>query len=76
MVFTPDTIDPVLYVYLKGYIEHYSEGYILVDEKMETAVPGVFAAGDIRHGSSRQIATAIGDGVTAALSAESFINLR
>lgn len=44
-------------------------GYIVTDESMATSVPGIFAAGDIRRNSARQIATAVGDGVTAAMSA-------
>ena len=34
---------------------------------METNVPGVFAAGDVRAGSTKQVATAVGEGATAAL---------
>jgi len=49
------------------------EGFILVNEQMETGVPGVLAAGDIRAGSARQIASSVGDGVTAAISAERFL---
>ncbi|MDQ7096532.1 FAD-dependent oxidoreductase [Desulfosporosinus sp. PR] len=42
-------------------------GQIPVSETMETAVPGIFAAGDIRFHSPAQMATAVGDGVTAAM---------
>jgi thioredoxin reductase (NADPH) len=40
---------------------------------METSVPGVFAAGDIRLNSARQVITACGDGATAAISADKYI---
>jgi len=43
---------------------------IQVDEKLETDVPGIFAAGDVRHNSPKQISSAIGDGATAAIYAE------
>ncbi len=59
--------------YLKGVIPLNSQGEILVNERMETEFPGVFAAGDIRHGSPRQIATAVGDGATAAISALKYV---
>ena len=61
--------------YLNGLLSLDDQGFLLVDEELATSVPGIFAAGDIRHASARQIATAVGDGVTAALSAERFINL-
>jgi len=44
-------------------------GYIVTDEIMATSAPGIFTAGDIRRNSPRQIAAAVGDGVTAAMSA-------
>ncbi len=44
-------------------------GYIVTDEMMATSAPGIFAAGDIRRNSARQIAAAVGDGATAAMSA-------
>ncbi len=51
-------------------------GFIDADADMETSVPGVFAAGDVRVTSFRQIATAVGDGAIAAHSAENYIENR
>lgn len=59
--------------YLKGVLPLESNGYIATNEKMETGVPGIFAAGDIRSNSIRQLITAAGDGATAAVYAEKFI---
>lgn len=42
-------------------------GFVITDEKLQTAMPGVFAAGDIRSGATMQIASAAGEGATAAL---------
>ena len=59
--------------YLKGVLPLDEAGYIITTDKMETEIPGVFAAGDIRHDSPRQIIAAAGDGATAAIYAEKFI---
>ncbi|MBU7009631.1 MAG: thioredoxin-disulfide reductase [Theionarchaea archaeon] len=48
-------------------------GYIVTDENMCTSVEGVFAAGDCRKKQHRQVATAVGDGAAAAMSAEEYI---
>jgi len=48
-------------------------GYIITDETMATSAPGVFAAGDIRRNSPRQVSAAVGDGVTAAVSAFKYL---
>jgi thioredoxin reductase (NADPH) len=48
-------------------------GYIETNERMETKVPGIFAAGDIREKTLRQIVTATGDGSIAAQSAQHYI---
>jgi len=59
--------------YLKGILPLDSTGHIIASEKMETKVPGIFAAGDIRQDSTRQAITAAGDGATAAISARRFL---
>ena len=59
--------------YVRGQVELDKWGYIITDQKMQTSLPGVFAAGDIRKTEIRQVATAIGDGAVAANSAQHFI---
>ncbi|ARW40680.1 thioredoxin reductase [Bacillus amyloliquefaciens] len=49
------------------------EGYIETNDQMETKVPGIFAAGDIREKSLRQIVTATGDGSIAAQSVQHYV---
>lgn len=49
------------------------KGFVVVDDSMETGVPGVFAAGDIRSNSPMQISTAVGDGTVAALSVQKYL---
>jgi len=58
----------------RGYIELDEAGNIPTDELMRTSLPGLFAAGDIRSNSARQVAAAVGDGAVAAKSA--FIYLK
>ena len=53
--------------YLKGTLAMNPVGQIMVNDLMETEVSGIFAAGDVRHNSSMQIVTAVGDGATAAM---------
>lgn len=50
-----------------------AKGFIVANLNMETSVPGVFAAGDVRNTPLRQIATAVGDGAVAAFSAGHYI---
>lgn len=49
------------------------DGWIITDEEMRTRVPGIFAAGDVRAKSLRQIVTATGDGSIAAQSAQEYV---
>ena len=49
-------------------------GYIKTDDNMHTSIPGVFAAGDIRVKSLRQVVTAAADGAIAAMQAEHYVS--
>lgn len=57
----------------KGIIDMTGGGYVLTNEKMETNVPGVFCAGDVREKFLKQVATAVGDGSIAGYAAEKYI---
>jgi thioredoxin reductase (NADPH) len=59
--------------YLKGIVPLDSEGQITVNNMMETEVPGVFAAGDVRSSSIKQITASTGDGAIAAIYAGRFL---
>ena len=52
------------------------DGYILTDENMETSIPGLFAAGDVRAKPFRQIVTAVSDGAIAAHSAKKYRDVK
>lgn len=56
--------------YLRGILQLDNTGYIVTNEQMETSVPEIMAAGDIRVNSARQAITAAGDGATAAIYVE------
>lgn len=51
------------------------DGYIITDEKMQTNIPGIYAAGDIREKFLRQVITAAADGASAAYVADQYIRL-
>ncbi len=53
--------------FLGGVIEVDRRGFITTDHMFHTNVPGVFAAGDVRDGSTKQIASAVGEGAAAAI---------
>jgi thioredoxin reductase (NADPH) len=56
--------------YLEGIVPLDKQGQIIVNENMESEVPHIFAAGDIRSGSPHQVVAAVGDGAIAAIRAE------
>jgi thioredoxin reductase (NADPH) len=59
--------------YLRDILALDAAGAIVTNERMETDVPGVLAAGDIRSNSIRQVISAAGDGATAAIYAEKYL---
>jgi thioredoxin reductase (NADPH) len=60
--------------FLQGVLPLDKAGYIITNDRMETKMPGIFAAGDIRQHSPRQAITAAGDGATAAIFVEKFLS--
>ena len=75
--------------FLKGYVELDSYGFVMTGHDVfhisrtgnmalsplpfETNVPGIFAAGDVRHGSTKQVASAVGEGAAASISIREFL---
>ena len=60
--------------FLNGAIPLDAQGYIIADESTRTPIDGVFAAGDVRTKTLRQIVTAVSDGAAAASAAEEYIS--
>ena len=59
--------------WLKGSLPVDEWGFISTNAQMATSIPGIFAAGDVRSKLLRQIATAAGDGATAAFAAGEYL---
>lgn len=57
----------------KGLVELDRGGFIVTGKGLETSVPGIFAAGDARSGSTKQAASAVGEGATAALAIRDYL---
>ena len=53
--------------FVKGSVDLDERGLIVTDMGLQTSVPGVFAAGDVRSGSTKQLASAVGEGAAAAI---------
>ena len=58
---------------VQGLVTLDDAGFVITDDQMETSVPGVFAAGDMRSKTFRQISTAVGEGAAAAYGAEKYV---
>jgi thioredoxin reductase (NADPH) len=61
---------------IDGHFNHDAMGYIVTDAMMQTSIPGLFAAGDLRSQLTRQVTTAVGDATTAAIAVEKFLKAR
>ena len=59
---------------LKPHVEHDEAGYLVTDRNMQTSIPGIWAVGDVRSQLTKQIATAVGDGTTAAVAASQYVD--
>ena len=59
--------------FVKDLVETDDRGYILTDDRLETSVPGIFAAGDVRANHLKQIVVAAGEGALAAVSAQRYL---
>jgi thioredoxin reductase (NADPH) len=53
--------------FLHGALELDNQGFIVSDEQFRTSAPNVFVAGDVRHGSTKQLASAVGEGAAASI---------
>lgn len=60
--------------FASDYFQTDEKGYIITDPLLRTNIKGIFAAGDIRNTSLRQVATAVGDGALAAVQVERFLS--
>jgi thioredoxin reductase (NADPH) len=60
--------------FLRGIASLDEGGHILVNEWMETELPGLYAAGDARQNAARQVISSAGDGATAAIAAEHYLS--
>lgn len=60
--------------WFKDILDMNRGGYLITNERMETNVPGVLAAGDVRDKFLKQVATAVGDGAIAGYGAEKYIS--
>jgi thioredoxin reductase (NADPH) len=61
---------------IEGHVDHDEQGYLLTDSNMQTSIPGLFAAGDLRAQLARQVTTAAGDATTAAIAVEKFLTAK
>jgi thioredoxin reductase (NADPH) len=59
--------------FLDAGFERDPAGFLVTSPTMETSIPGVFAAGDVRAGSTKQLGSAVGDGIAALLMSRRYL---
>jgi thioredoxin reductase (NADPH) len=59
--------------FLKGVVDLDERGFVVTDDAFMTSLDGVFAAGDVRAGSTKQLASAVGEGAAAAIAIRPFL---
>ncbi|MDO8885679.1 thioredoxin-disulfide reductase [Candidatus Oleimmundimicrobium sp.] len=59
--------------FVKGVLELNNEGYIVTNDELQTSLPGIFAAGDVRQNKLKQVAVAVGEGALAGVSAQRYL---
>lgn len=69
-------LKPVTYFLKDTGVELDDKGFIKTDMHLQTAVPGLFAAGDVRSGATLQIASAVGEGASAALAIREYLEAK
>ncbi len=62
--------------FLRGTVDLDSSGFIVTDDRYRTSVDGVFAAGDVRAGATKQVGSAVGEGIAALLSIRRWLESR
>ncbi len=60
--------------FVEGSLDLGKAGFVATSQALETSLPGVFAAGDVREGSTKQIASAVGEGAAVALMVRAYLN--
>jgi len=59
--------------FLRGVVDLDPRGFITTDDRFQTSLEGVFAAGDVRDGSTKQLASAVGEGAAVAIQIRGFL---
>ena len=60
--------------FLQGIVDLDERGFVATDLAFMSSVPGVFAAGDVRGGSTKQLASAVGEGAAAAIQIRGYLD--